>query len=229
MFRAILDLTDVGQIDNRRTKNRQPPGCAYLFSESWKIPEKTDEMAEKSDFPGKNWISLDVANLKEEQDLTAVRIVQADTIVLRGCKGPEDVEKASVLLTVSEIDYGLNHPVTNIIASIADTASAVQSLSKWTFLPERLTAMLFDPAALARSMGLSSPFDSHGQRLPLLDTAAHLALFAAHALACPIYDATLWDHHSNPSKQYFWAQEMGFAGAVTRNPNHVDLISAIFA
>ena len=229
MLRAILDVSETGLFDHQHTMNEHHSGCAYLFSESRINTRKSDEITRKPDFAGKIWFSMHIDTLNKVEDLKTVHAHHVDTLVLRGCKGPQHVEKASVLLTVSEIESGLNRPETRIIASIADTAIAVQSLSKWTDLPDRLSGLLFDPAALARSMGLASPTNSQGQRLPILETAAHMSLFAAHALSCPIYDATLWDHHSNPSEQYYRAREMGFAGAFTRKPDHVDLITAIFA
>jgi len=134
-----------------------------------------------------------------------------------------------VLLTVFEIEQEPTRPPTKIIAAIADTARAVQNLSKWNDLPERLTGLLFDPHALALSMGLQSPFGINGECLPHVETAAHLSLFTAKALNCPIYDATIWKPESNLSQQCFLAHQMGFAGAVARNPNHMDLINAIFS
>lgn len=174
------------------------------------------------------WMSLHAGQPDSLKHLGRAVDSGAHTIVLRGATGPEDVEKMSVQLTVCEIEKSVPSDSIQIVATFADTARAVQNLSNWSFVPERLAGFLFDPLTLARSMGLSSVFTPDGTLNPLLGTARHLGLFAGKALDLPVWDGTPRPALANATDHYWDTLQTGFAGAVTESPDEIALIAEIF-
>ena len=229
MLRAVLNMSDLQAFSTLNDHEKPQTDFGCLIGNPEQSIDRASGLVSVTHAAKSIWISMTMDQLEGALHFAPVLKCGADTVFLRGCQGPDDIEKASVLLTVFEIEAGISENSIRIAASCTDSARAVQNLPKWTFRPDRLGALVYDPIELSHSLGLVSPFSTNGERLPLLETAAHMCLFAAGALACPIYDSTVWPAHINVSQQYLLARRIGFAGAMTADPKHIDMISAIFA
>jgi hypothetical protein len=191
--------------------------------------ENMGETGQNIPLPSCVWGAVDLMAGDISAQFSAGLRLGVRMFVLRHCQGPADVERASVLLTVCELEAGLADGSADLVACPADSAACVQALAHWTFLPQRLRALIFDPQRLAVSMALPSPLLPDGSLCSPLATARDLSLFAAHSLRLPLYDATRWPTSASISEQICMARSMGFAGLITQDESLLPLIAGIFA
>lgn len=191
--------------------------------------EKMGETGQNLPLPSSVWGAVDLTADDVSTQFSAGLRLGLRMFVLRHCRGPADVERASVLLTVCELEAGLADGSAGLVACLADSAACVQALPQWTFLPQRLRGLIFDPQRLAVSMALPSPLLPDGNLSSPLATARDLCLFAAHGLRLPLYDATRWPTSARLSEQLWMARSIGFAGMITQDESLLPLIAAIFA
>ena len=170
MIRAIFRLPQPRFPESLDTQFEDGDTWCVWRDDQTQYVEKTHDSSNQCPAQAPLWISFDAGHSDSLKQLGRAVDSGAHTIVLRGATCAADVEKTSVLLTVCEIEKSIPLGSVQIVAAFADTAKAVQNLSNWSFVPDRLAGFFFDPATLAGSMGLASMFAPDGTLSPLIGT-----------------------------------------------------------
>ncbi|MCL6708067.1 aldolase/citrate lyase family protein [Pseudomonas sp. R2.Fl] len=156
------------------------------------------------------------------EDITAAVTAGAIGIVLPGIRSGADLQHLHSLIAVEEAIAGTGIGTMAIVAEIGDVAQGVLQAASLAGKTPRLTALFFDPQALAGHMeaGPDTAVVATGRGLALLGArAADIAAY--ETLPSPINEAECLDRC-----QFLRAE--GFHGAVTDQPELLGTIRTVF-
>ncbi len=176
--------------------------------------------------PRRPTLALRVAALPTglvDLDLDAVMPGVPDAVLLPGAAGAADVQRLAAKLAVREAEAGLAAGSTRIVA-VADTARGVLALGTLRSASARLTALLWDPIALAAEVGAVPARDA----APLA-AARGLVVLAAAAAGVPAVDGASPAGSPDLAADVRAARRDGFGGRLALHPDQVAVILARFA
>jgi citrate lyase subunit beta/citryl-CoA lyase len=96
-------------------------------------------------------------------------------ILLADAAAGQDVARLDARLAVAEAERGLPHGATRILAVAGATPAALFAMDSFIGCSARLSGLIHDPAALARSLGAEEPSDLQRIARALTVAAAHAA------------------------------------------------------
>lgn len=156
------------------------------------------------------------------EDITAAVAAGATGIVLPGIRSGADLQHLHSLMAVEEAIAGVEVGTVSIIAEIGDVAQGVLQTTSLASKTPRLSAIFFDPQALAKNLRASSGATvvATGQGLALLG-ARSADITAFEVLSSPIDETECVDRCR-------LLRAEGFLGAVTDQPELLDTIETMF-
>ncbi|WDZ78058.1 aldolase [Ensifer adhaerens] len=127
--------------------------------------------------------------LLDEEALNLLLDSDVDGIVLSGCRGRADIQQLDVMLRVAEAASGIAPNRVRIHAEYGGSPEGLLSPHPLTGSSPRLGALIFNGAALARSVGCLEPTSAPHQRVaaPILAGRAYVVLRASEA-GVPAYE-----------------------------------------
>jgi citrate lyase subunit beta/citryl-CoA lyase len=120
-----------------------------------------------------------------ESDAAAAVASGAKCILLADCRGPEDLQRCDMALSVAEAGDGRDAGATLIVASL-DSAAGLMQLSSLGGKSARLAGLTWNRAAFCDSIGCTH--DS-----PVAGHARISIIIAARAFGVPAYDSQEMD------------------------------------
>lgn len=163
----------------------------------------------------------------DEEALNRLLDSGADGIVLSECRGRADIQRLDVMLRVAEATNGIAPNRIRIYAEYGCAPEALLSPHPLIGSSPRLEALIFDGAALAKSLGCLEPTSAPHQRVaaPILAGRAYVVLRAYEA-GVPAYEilpatpdetATRWAHSLS--------RDNGFASVICNAIEQATIVS----
>ncbi|WP_093232364.1 hypothetical protein [Sinorhizobium sp. NFACC03] len=164
----------------------------------------------------------------DEEALNRLLDSGVDGIVLSGCRGRADIQRLDVMLRVAEAANGTAPNRIRIYAEYGGSPGGLLSPNPLTGSSSRLEALIFNGAALAKSLGCLEPTSAPHQRVeaPILAGRAYVVLRACEAgvpayevlpAATPDEAATRWAHSLS--------RDNGFASVVCNSIEQATIVS----
>ena len=116
-----------------------------------------------------------IAAAEDAAGLGAIMAAAPAGIVLSDAASGQDVARLDARLAVAEAEAGLMHGATRILAVAGSTPAALFAMDSFIGCSMRLSGLIHDPAALARSLGAEEPSDLQRIARALTIAAAHAA------------------------------------------------------
>ncbi|MGO4623528.1 aldolase [Ensifer sp. 2YAB10] len=163
----------------------------------------------------------------DEEALTRIIVSGVDGIVLSGCRGRADIQQLDVMLRVAEATNGIAPNRIRIYAEYGSSPEGLLSPYPLTDASPRLEALVFNGAALAKSLGCLEPTSAPHQRVaaPILAGRSYVVLKAAEA-GVPAYEVLPACADEAATR---WAQSLsrdnGFASVVCSSIEQAVVVS----
>jgi len=166
------------------------------------------------------------------EDLSALRRAVAAGIAgvaLTGCRSGADVQRLAVLLSVAEAEEDQPEGASRVLAVTDGILPAPVAADGFSGKSARLTGLIWDHAALARTLGVESGRTADGAWSAPFAAARTAVLLSAKAAGLRAYDS------AGPLAAEAFAEDCrrsrddGFSGRLAQAPEQVPVIESIYA
>lgn len=167
------------------------------------------------------------ADATDVEGLSAL-LADIDGVVLTACRGPADIQKLDVILKVAEAAAGMHQGRTALLAEYATVAESVLSPHSMTGVSPRLSALIFDAAALAEACGCRR-VTAAGDVPAAVRAGRAAAVLRAREAGIAAYDMLPADAIDEAAMQRLSTNslENGFSAVAARSPLQIDLLAEV--
>ncbi|WP_373413939.1 aldolase [Ensifer aridi] len=162
-----------------------------------------------------------------EHDLGVLLASGADGVVLAGCRGPADIQRIDVMLKVTEAAAGIPQGRTALLAEYATVPESVLSPHSLAGVSSRLSALIFDAAALAEACGCRRVTEA-GDVPAVVRAGRAAAVLRACEAGIAAYEMMPADAVDEWALRRLWINslENGFSAVALRSWQQIDLLAA---
>jgi citrate lyase beta subunit len=162
-----------------------------------------------------------------EHDLGLLLASRIDGVVLAGCRGPADIQRIDVMLKVTEAAAGIPQGRTALLAEYATVPESVLSAHSMAGVSSRLSALIFDAAALAEACGCRRVTEA-GDVPAVVRAGRAVAVLRAREAGVAAYEMMPADAVDEWAVRRLWTNslENGFSSVVVRSTHQMDLLAA---
>ena len=227
---APLSGADVVVIDMARAANEEAKLHTRLVARDWLMSHRRQVTSARQ---YARWVRIGpMSSPHWRGDLEAALEGAPDGVVLAECTDTEELKSLAAALYEIEGRVGLAANSTQIMPELGSNPVAALHLRPFAEdLHPRVTALAWDSASLARSLGARRMRGPGGLWTDPLAMVRAQVLLAAHAQGLQVLEAPFRDRRDEEgaSRAYAAARADGFTGMLAIHPSQIDGINAAFA